>query len=29
MELIVPELAKRNGMTEKQKAYTKWNGYGR
>ena len=29
MELIVPELAKRNGVTEKQKADTKWNGYGR
>ena len=29
MELIVPELAKRNGVTEKLKADTKWNGYGR
>ena len=29
MELIVPELAKRNGVTEKQKADTKWNGCGR
>ena len=29
MELIVPELAKRNGVTEKRKADTKWNGYGR
>ena len=29
MELIVPELAKRNGVTEKPKADTKWNGYGR
>ena len=29
MELIVPELAKRNGVTKKQKADTKWNGYGR
>ena len=27
MELIVPELAKRNGVTEKLKADTKWNGY--
>jgi len=26
MELIVPELAKRNGVTEKLKADTKWNG---
>ena len=24
MELIVPELAKRNGVTEKLKADTKW-----
>ena len=29
MELIVPDLAKRNGVTEKLKADTKWNGYGR
>ena len=29
MELIVPEMAKRNGVTEKLKADTKWNGYGR
>ena len=29
MELIVPELAKRNGVTEKLKADTKWNGCGR
>lgn len=29
MALIVPELAKRNGVTEKLKADTKWNGYGR
>ena len=29
MDLIVPELAKRNGVTEKHKADTKWNGYGR
>ena len=29
MELIVPALAKRNGVTEKLKADTKWNGYGR
>ena len=29
MELIVPELAKRNGVTEKLKADTKWNGHGR
>ena len=29
MELIVPELAKRIGVTEKLKADTKWNGYGR
>ena len=29
MELIVPELAKRNGVTEKLKANTKWNGCGR
>ena len=29
MELIVPELAKRNGMTEKLKVDTQWNGYGR
>ena len=29
MEQIVPELAKRNGVTEKLKADTKWNGYGR
>ena len=29
MELIMPELAKRNGVTEKLKADTKWNGYGR
>ena len=29
MELIVPELAKRTGVTEKLKADTKWNGYGR
>jgi hypothetical protein len=29
MELIVPELAKRNGVTGKLKADTKWNGYGR
>ena len=29
MKLIVPELAKRNGVTEKLKADTKWNGYGR
>ena len=29
MELIVPELAKRNGVTEKQKADTKGNGCGR
>ena len=29
MELIVSELAKRNGVTEKLKADTKWNGYGR
>ena len=29
MELIVPKLAKQYGVTEKQKADTKWNGYGR
>ena len=29
MELIVPELAKQYGVTEKLKADTKWNGYGR
>ena len=29
MEQTVPELAKRNGVTEKLKADTKWNGYGR
>jgi len=29
MELIVPELAKRNGVTEQLKADTKWSGYGR
>ena len=29
MELIVPELAKRNDVTEKLKADTKWDGYGR
>ena len=29
MELIVPELVKRNGVTEQLKADTKWNGYGR
>ena len=29
MELIVPELVKRNGVTEKLKADTKWNGCGR
>ena len=29
MELIVRSLAKRNGVTEKLKADTKWNGYGR
>ena len=29
MELIVPALAKRNGVTEKLKADTKWNGCGR
>ena len=29
MELIMLELAKRNGVTEKLKADTKWNGYGR
>ena len=26
MELIVPELVKRNGVTEQLKAETKWNG---
>ena len=29
MELIVRSLAEQNGVTEKQKADTKWNGYGR
>ena len=29
MELIVRSLAERNGATEKLKADTKWNGYGR
>ena len=29
MELIVPELAERNGVTEKLKDKTKWNGHGR
>ena len=29
MELIVRSLAKRNGVTEKLKADTKWNGCGR
>ena len=29
MELIVRSLAKRNGVTEKLKANTKWNGGGR
>ena len=29
MELIVRSLAERNGVTEKQKADTKWNGYGK
>ena len=29
MELIVRSLAERNGVTEKLKADTKWNGYGR
>lgn len=29
MDLIVPELAKRNGVTEQLKADTKWSGYGR
>ena len=29
MELIVRSLAKRNGVTEKLKANTKWNGCGR
>ena len=29
MELIVRSLAERNGVTEKRKADTKWNGYGR
>ena len=29
MELIMRSLAKRNGVTEKLKADTKWNGYGR
>ena len=29
MELIVRSLAEQNGGTEKLKAATKWNGYGR
>lgn len=29
MELIMRSLAKQNGVTEKLKADTKWNGYGR
>lgn len=29
MKPIVQSLAKRNGVTEKLKADTKWNGYGR
>ena len=29
MELIVPELAKRNGVTEQLRDKTKWNGHGR
>ncbi len=29
MELIVRSLAERNGVTEKQKADTKWNGCSR
>ena len=29
MELIVRSLAEQNGVTEKLKADTKWNGYGR
>ena len=29
MELIVRPFSKRNGVTEKLKADTKWNGYGR
>ena len=29
VELIVPELAKRNGVTEQLKDKTKWNGHGR
>ena len=29
MELIVRSLAEQNGVTEKRKADTKWNGYGR
>ena len=29
MELIVRSLAEQNGVTEKLKAATKWNGYGR
>lgn len=29
IELIVRSLAERNGVTEKLKADTKWNGYGR
>ena len=29
MELIVRSLAERNGVTEKLKDKTKWNGYGR
>ncbi len=29
MELIVPELAKQNGVTEQLKAETKWDGCGR
>ena len=29
MELVVRSLAKQSGVTEKLKAETKWNGYGR
>ena len=29
MELVVRSLAKQSGVTEKLKADTKWNGYGR
>ena len=29
MDLIVRSLAEQNGVTEKLKADTKWNGYGR